>query len=223
MCGRFALFASGEEVAKRFQLSELPILDARYNIAPTQAVAVVRSTDAGRQLSFHRWGLIPSWASDPAIGNKLLNARSETVAEKPSFRSAFKQRRCLIPASCFYEWQKTGARTKQPYCIRPREGGFFAFAGLWERWHDPAGEQVETCTILTTAANELMRPLHDRMPVILDPSADALWLEPTSSADALRALFVPYASERMEAYPVSPWVSDPKHEGARCLRLMDIS
>jgi putative SOS response-associated peptidase YedK len=223
MCGRFALFASGDEVAKRFQLAETPLFELRYNIAPTQSIAAIRSTPAGRQLSFLRWGLIPSWASDPAIGNRLINARSETVADKPSFRSAFKQRRCLIPASGFYEWQKTSARSKQPYCIRPRDGGLFALAGLWERWHDPQGEAVQTCTILTTEANELMRTLHDRMPVILDPSADALWLDPRSSADVLRSLFVPFASERMEAYAVNPYVSNAKHEGPRCLEPMDVS
>jgi putative SOS response-associated peptidase YedK len=171
MCGRFALFASGEEVAQRFQLSETPLFDPRYNIAPTQTVPAVRAGDGGRYLSLLRWGLIPSWSSDPKIAYKLTNARSETAASKPSFRSAFKQRRCLIPASAFYEWQKVSAKIKQPYCIRPRDGGLFAFAGLWERWNDPAGETVESCTILTTEANELMRPLHDRMPVILDSSA----------------------------------------------------
>jgi putative SOS response-associated peptidase YedK len=217
MCGRYALFAAGDELAERFQLPETPLLDARYNIAPTQPVAAVRATAAGQAFALFRWGLIPSWATDLAIGNKLINARCETVAEKPSFRSAFRQRRCLIPASCFYEWQKTSTGRKQPYCIRPREGGLFSFAGLWERWHDPRGEVVETCTILTTEANELMRPLHDRMPVILDPASDGVWLDPRSSADALRSLFVPYASERMEALPVNPWVSDPKHEGPRCL------
>ncbi|MGH7169928.1 MAG: SOS response-associated peptidase [Gemmataceae bacterium] len=219
MCGRFALFASGDEVAKRFQLPETPLFEPRYNIAPTQPVAAVRSTAAGRELKLLRWGLIPSWASDPTIGNRLINARCETVAEKPSFRSAFKQRRCLIPASAFYEWQKTGARRKQPYCIRPRNGGLFSLAGLWERWHDPQGEEVETCTILTTEANEVMRPLHDRMPVILDPASDGVWLDPRSSADSLRSLFVPFASERMEALAVNPWVSNPKHEGPQCLEL----
>jgi putative SOS response-associated peptidase YedK len=223
MCGRYALFAAGDELAERFQLDEAPLLDARYNIAPTQSVATVRAGEGGRFLSFLRWGLIPSWAPDAKIAYKLLNARSETVAQKPSFRSAFKQRRCLIPASAFYEWQKTGARSKQPYCIRPRDGGLFSFAGLWEHWHDPQGQPVESCTILTTAANELMQPLHDRMPVILDPSAEALWLEPTSSADALRSLFVPYASEQMEAFPVSPWVSDAKHQGPRCLEPVNVS
>jgi putative SOS response-associated peptidase YedK len=177
----------------------------------------VRATDTGRVLTRLRWGLIPSWASDPAIANKLLNARSETVAEKPSFRSAFKHRRCLIPASGFYEWQKLGAGRKQPYFIRPRDGGLFALAGLWERWNDPRGETVETCTILTTTANEVMRPLHERMPVIVGADADALWLDPHASADALRALFVPYTSEGMEAVPVGPWVSNARNEGPRCL------
>jgi putative SOS response-associated peptidase YedK len=221
MCGRFALFASGDEVAQHFQLAETPLFEPRYNIAPTQPVAAVRTTTAGRSLALLRWGLIPSWATDPTIGYKLVNARSETVAEKPSFRSAFKQRRCLIPASAFYEWQKTGARSKQPYCIRPRDGGLFALAGLWERWHDPHGEQVETCTILTTEANDLIRSLHDRMPVILDPSAEALWLDPRSPADVLRSLFRPFANEGMEAFPVTPWVSDAKHEGPRCVEPMD--
>jgi putative SOS response-associated peptidase YedK len=220
MCGRFALFASGEEVAERFHLTEPPLFDPRYNIAPTQAVAGVRATVAGNELAFLRWGLIPSWASDSAIGNKLLNARGETVAQKPSFRSAFRQRRCLIPASGFYEWQKTGAGRKQPYFIRPCEGGLFAFASLWERWHDPRGEAVETCTIVTTEANELMRPLHERMPVILDPASEGVWLDPRSSAEALRALFVPFASERMEAFSVNLWVSNPRHEGARCLDIL---
>lgn len=217
MCGRFALFAAGDELAKRFQLSEAPLFEPRYNIAPTQPVAAVRTTAAGRELKLLRWGLIPSWATDPTIGNRLINARCETVAEKPSFRSAFKQRRCLIPASAFYEWQKTGAGRKQPYCIQPRGGGLFALAGLWERWHNPHGEEVESCTILTTEANELMQPLHDRMPVILDAPSDGAWLDPRSSAESLRSLFVPFASDRMEAIPVSPWVSDPKHEGPQCL------
>lgn len=217
MCGRFALFAAGDEVAKRFQLPEPTLFEPRYNIAPTQPVASVRATATGHELAWLRWGLIPSWVTDPAIGNRLINARCETVAEKPSFRSAFRQRRCLVPASGFYEWQKRGAGRKQPYFIRPHDGGLFALAGLWERWHDPQGELVETCTILTTEANQLMRPLHDRMPVIVDPASDSVWLDPRSSADALRSLFVPFGSERMEAIAVSSWVSDPKHEGPKCV------
>jgi putative SOS response-associated peptidase YedK len=217
MCGRFGLFASGEELAERYPFVEIPPLDPHYNIAPTQSVATVRATSTGHQLRFLRWGLIPSWASDPAIGNKLINARAETVAQKPSFRSAFKQRRCLIPASGFYEWQKAGTGRKQPYFIRPLDAGLFSLAGLWEAWHDPRGETVETCTILTTEANELMRPLHDRMPVILGTESERLWLDPRAGTDALHALLKPYSAERMEAFPVGRWVSDPKHEGPRCL------
>jgi putative SOS response-associated peptidase YedK len=217
MCGRFALFASGDELAERFRLAEAPALPPRYNVAPTQPVAAVRAAAAGRQLALLRWGLIPSWASDPSIGNRLLNARAETVADKPSFRAAFRQRRCLLPASGFYEWQKAGAGRKQPYFLRPKGGGLFALAGLWERWQSPAGEAVESCTVLTTAANELMRPLHDRMPVLLDPASEEVWLDPRALAEALRPLLTLYPGERMAALPVGPWVSDPRHEGARCL------
>jgi putative SOS response-associated peptidase YedK len=223
MCGRFALFAAGDELAERFQVNESPLLSPRYNVAPTQSIAAVRATPAGRALNMLRWGLIPSWASDPKIAYKLLNARSETVAEKPSFRAAFKQRRCLIPASGFYEWQKGSGKTKQPFFIRPRDGGLFSFAGLWECWHDPKGATVETCTILTTGANELMRPIHDRMPVILDSASEGAWLDPSASPDALRALFVPFASERMEAYAVSPWVSNARNQGERCIEPVDVS
>jgi putative SOS response-associated peptidase YedK len=221
MCGRFGLFASGEELKERYPFVEVPPFEPRYNIAPTQSVAAVRSIAAGRELALLRWGLIPSWATDPAIGNKLLNARVETVSEKPSFRSAFRQRRCLIPSSGFYEWQKARGGRKQPYFIRPRDGGLFTFAGLWECWHDPRGEVVETCTILTTEANELMRPLHDRMPVILDAEAERLWLDPHAAADSLHALLVQYPSEKMEAFAVNSWVSDPKHEGPRCLETVE--
>jgi putative SOS response-associated peptidase YedK len=217
MCGRLALFASVEEIAERFRLSEAPLVEPRYNVAPTQPVAAVRATDAGRRLALLRWGLIPSWSADPAIGNKLLNARSETVAEKPSFRSAFRSRRCLIPASGLCEWQKVAAGRKQPHFIRPNGGGLFAFAGLWECWHDPKGEAVETCTILTTQANELMQSVHDRMPVIVDPSSEDVWLDPLSPADSLRALFMPSPGERMEAMPVGPWVSNVRNQGPRCL------
>jgi putative SOS response-associated peptidase YedK len=219
MCGRYAFFASADQVAERFQVSEPTLFDARYNIAPSQTVVAVRTVDRARTLARLRWGLIPSWATDPTIAYKLINARAETVAEKPSFRSAFKQRRCLIPASGFYEWKKEGKR-KQPFFIRPRDGGLFALAGLWERWQAPEGEIVETCTILTTEANELMLSLHDRMPVIIDTAAEDVWLDPRSSPDALRSLFVPFASEEMEAIPLNPWVSNPKHEGPRCLEPM---
>jgi putative SOS response-associated peptidase YedK len=217
MCGRFARIVSNRKLREKYRLKETPQLDDRYNIAPTQPVAAVRAGDEGPELVLLRWGLIPSWSKDATIGYKLINARSETVAEKPSFRSAFKQRRCLIPASGFYEWQKQGTGSKQPFFISLRDEELFSFAGLWERWHDPTGEEVQSCTILTTTANELMRPLHERMPVVLDSAAESVWFDPPSPADALRALFAPFASERMQAIPVSSWVSNARHEGPRCL------
>jgi putative SOS response-associated peptidase YedK len=223
MCGRFALFASGEEVPARFQFADAPRLDTRYNIAPTQTVAAVTATDTGRDFRFLRWGLIPSWATDPKIGYQLSNARAETVASKPSFRAAFKQRRCLVPVSAFYEWQQGADKRKQPYCIRMRDEGLFALAGLWEHWHDPSGPIVESCSLITTEANELMRPIHDRMPVILDPKREDEWLNPRSDPDSLRALIVPFASARMQAFPVNPYVSNAKNEGPRCIEPLDVA
>jgi putative SOS response-associated peptidase YedK len=191
MCGRFGLFASGEELAEWFRLPDVPLIETRYNITPTQPVAVVRETAAGRGLAFLKWGF--------TVWDKLLiNARAETAAQKPSFRSAFKHRRCLIPASGYYEWQQAGGRN-QPHFIRPLGGGLFAFAGLWEG---------ETCTILTTTANHLMRPLHERMPVIVGQEAEAAWLDD--------ATFAAYPSDLMEAFPVDTWVNNPRHEGPRC-------
>jgi len=220
MCGRFGRIVSNRKLREKYRLKETPQLDDRYNIAPTQPVAAVRAADEGLELVLLRWDLIPSWSKDATIGHKLINARCETVAEKPSFRSAFKQRRCLIPASGFYEWQKQGIGPKKPFFICPRDGELFSFAGLWERWHDPKGEEVESCTLLTTTANELMQPIHDRMPVILVPSAEEQWLDPRASAEALRSLLVPYTSEGMEARPVGRWVNNPKHDGTRCLEPM---
>jgi putative SOS response-associated peptidase YedK len=165
MSGRFTLTTPMPVLAELFLFPEAVPQPPRYNIAPTQAVATVRATDPNhRKLAWCRWGLIPSWAADPAIGNRLINARAETAAEKPAFRSAFRHRRCLIPADDFFEWQKTVGR-KQPFYIKMKDGQPFAFAGLWERW-EGGGEPVETCTILTTEANEVVRPVHDRMPVI---------------------------------------------------------
>ncbi len=150
--------------------------------------------------------LIPSWAKDAKVGSRLANARAETVAEKPSFRSAFKKRRCLIPASGFYEWQKQATGPKQPFYIHPRDEELFSFAGLWEAWHDPESEEVETCAILTTTANELMHPIHDHMLVILSPCSEEQWLDPRASTEELQLLLVPCASEGMEARRVGMWV-----------------
>jgi putative SOS response-associated peptidase YedK len=217
MCGRFALFASGDEIAQRFHLPNTPLLDARYNIAPTQTVAAVRATDTGREFRFLRWGLIPSWSIDPKIGSKLTNARAETVASNPASRSAFKQRRCLIPASAFYEWQQGKGKSKQPYCIWLRDENLFSLAGLWECWQDPQKPIIESCSLLTTAANELMQPICDRMPVIIDRESEAIWLDSQASIEELRSLLLPFASDRMEAFAVNPYVSNARNEGPRCM------
>lgn len=225
MCGRFTLSQSTEAIAEVFRLADVPTLEARYNIAPTQLVSGVvcvppasaQSLEQCRQLRLLRWGLVPSWAKDLAMGSRLINARAETVAEKPSFRSAFRHRRCLVVADGFYEWQRQ-ERKKQPFYFRLLDGQLFAFAGLWERWKDSTGETVESCTILTTEANELMRPIHDRMPVILDPKDYDLWLDPAvQKAERLQQILCPFRSEAMTAYPVSTQVNKPANNSPECI------
>src|SRR5437667_6400831 len=179
MCGRYTLRVSPAELAEIFGVLQAIEWSPRYNIAPTQMVAAVRAGQtSGRELALLRWGLIPSWADNPKIGSSLINARADTVATKPAFRTALKKRRCLIPADGFYEWQAIpGQKTKQPFLIGVRDAPVFAFAGLWEHWTAPDGQPLETCTIITTDANELMQPVHNRMPVILDPSDYEHWLD----------------------------------------------
>lgn len=167
MCGRFTLRVPAAELVEIFRLLRRPDVQPRYNIAPTQPVAVVRRIDRGRELSMLRWGLVPSWAKDPKIGARMINARAETVATKPAFRTALRRRRCLVPADGFYEWAKSAGGTKQPHYITRRDGRPFAFAGLWESWDGPDGSSIESCTIVTTEANDLVGRIHDRMPVIL--------------------------------------------------------
>jgi putative SOS response-associated peptidase YedK len=191
-----------------------------YNIATLQSIGAVRTAEGGRELVLLRWGLIPGWSKDAKIAFKLTNALGETVAEKPSFRSAFKQRRCIIPASGFFE-RKREAEQKQPFYIHPRGEELFSFAGLWETWHDPEGEIVESCAVITTEANELMRPIHDRMPVILNWAGEEQWPDPQSSTDDLRSLMVPFVSDQMEAYPVSTWVNNAKNQGPKCIEPLD--
>jgi putative SOS response-associated peptidase YedK len=215
MCGRYSLDAPGRALAELLQLPSQPALPLRYNIAPTQPVPVARDGAGGRELVLARWGLVPHWAQDPSIGNRLINARSETVAEKPSFRDAFRKRRCLVPATGFYE-SLASPGGKQPFHFRLLGGRPFAFAGLWERW-DKGAEPVESCTILTTEANAVVRPVHERMPVILRPEDFAGWLDPLGNPAALQALLRPYPAEEMEARAVGRWVNDPRHEGADCL------
>ena len=214
MCGRFYLFAPGAAIADLFGLAVPPDVTARYNIAPSQPIAVVRLGEHGREAAELRWGLIPSWAKDAKFAP--INARSETAAEKPTFRTAMRKRRCLIPANGFFEWMKQG-KAKQPFCFRPTDDKPVAFAGLWDRWEGPTGP-VETCCILTTEANELVRPAHDRMPVMLDRASFEQWLDPTQQdAEALAWMLRPYRAEAMRAYPVSQAVNSPKNDSPQCL------
>ncbi len=205
MCGRFALQASVKELAQAIEVASVRIMEerARFNIAPQQAVVAARAGDYGRELVELRWGLVPAWAKESDIGSRLINARSETVTEKPSCRDAFKRRRCLIPSSGFYEWARTEGR-KQPYYFRMKSDAPFFFAGLWERWEGAGGKALETCTILTTQANDLLAPVHDRMPVILNPDAYELWLDPAvRESNDLTALLRPYPAAQMTSHPVS--------------------
>jgi putative SOS response-associated peptidase YedK len=219
MCGRFTLFEPDQVLAREFGVSGFPPRSPRYNIAPSQPVTAVRSapTGSGREIALLRWGLIPSWSKDPSIGNRLINARAETAREKPSFRNAFRRQRCLIPASGFYEWQRQ-ERGKQPYFVRMRDERLFAFAGLWDRWESPEEGAIETCTILTTAANALLAPIHDRMPVILPRTEYGRWLDPgLKDPNSLATLLVPFPPEDMLAFPVSPRVNAPTVDDEKCI------
>ena len=210
MCGRFALSISPIELARQLGLPFEPDLQPRFNIAPGQDVAAVIETDGrSRTLSMLRWGLVPSWARDPAIGNRMINARSETAAEKPAFREALRRRRCLIPASGFFEWKKTG-RSKQPFYVKPRDG-FFTFAGLWERWRSKNEDrELLSCTILTTRPNRLVATLHDRMPVIIPPASYSDWF--TRDVAHLGDLFEPHPEQTLTAYAVGRAVNNVKNE-----------
>lgn len=243
MCGRFTLYADPEILIQQFALANIPEFAPRYNIAPTQPVALVRpvrkqsgdlsdvqdsaqdSAVVERDLTYAIWGLIPSWAKDPTIGARMINARSETAAEKPSFRAAMRRRRCLIPANGFYEWQRVG-KGKQPYYISLRNDEPVAFAGLWESWAGPDGGVLDTCTILTTEPNELLADIHNRMPVILAQEDYADWLADGAEltpreVGLLQHLLRPYDAEKMRAYPVSTYVSRAGNEGPDCIAPLD--
>jgi putative SOS response-associated peptidase YedK len=224
MCGRFTLSSPPSVLARLFLLDQEPQqLAPRFNIAPTQKVAAVRGSEepGHRRLDLLQWGLIPSWSKDPKIGSRMINARAETVAERPAFRAAFRRRRCLIAADGFYEWVRRGPR-KQPYHIRMRDGSPFGFAGLWERWQGPEGDPIESCTVLTTTPNELLKPLHDRMPVILAPGDHAAWLDPDQHEPGpLRPLLRPFDPAAMEAYPVSLRVNNPGNDDPRCIEPLE--
>ncbi len=224
MCGRFALVADGQALQLQFDLTALPseLLTARYNIAPTQPVMVITNT-APQTITFQKWGLIPSWSKDPSIASSLINARAETLEEKPSFRTAFKRRRCIIPATGFYEWGKGEGKTKQPYYIHLKDNQLFGFAGLWETWHSPDGDMVETCTIITTEPNDLIRPLHHRMAVILDPDDYELWLSPDELPPmALKPLLTAYPAEQMAYYPISTLVNNVRNDSPECIKPLEL-
>jgi putative SOS response-associated peptidase YedK len=205
MCGRYVLASPGEVIAEHFRLAEVPDHPPRYNIAPTQLALVVRETPQGeREGVFLRWGLIPSWARDPTIGSRLINARAEGLADKPSFRAAFRRRRCLVPADGFYEWRPAAGGRKQPYFIRLASGAPLGLAGLWEQWKGPDGDTVATFTIVTTAANEQLAALHDRMPVVVAPADYDEWLSSPNPS----VLLAPWRGEPFELTPVGTRVNN---------------
>ena len=219
MCGRFSLRTPAAMLADLFQLAQSPAWAPRYNIAPTQPVPIVLMTTEhpDRQFKQCRWGLIPGWAKGPDVGARMINAKAETASSKPAFRAAFRKRRCLVLADGFYEWQGL-ERRKQPFYIRMRNGDPFAFAGLWEHWKGPDGAAIDSCTLLTTEPNSLIHPFHHRMPVILDPTDYALWLDPgVEESEQLQPLLRPYSSEAMVAYPVSTRVNNPSNDTPECI------
>lgn len=219
MCGRFTLTIPSDELAAAFPDFVVPEnQDPRYNIAPGQNILAVPNT-AERVASLYRWGLIPHWAKDPAIGHRMINARAETLNEKPSFRTSFRSKRCLLLADGFFEWRKEGTH-KTPFYIRLKQGHPFGMAGLWDIWRSGSGELVRSCTIITTSANDIVAPIHDRMPVILDAADYPLWLsvpETVSPEDLQRLLRKPSPSSAMEAYAVSSTVNSPANESPECV------
>jgi putative SOS response-associated peptidase YedK len=217
MCGRFSLRAPPDELASHFELKSVPDWDPRYNLAPTQEIPIVREQDGARSWGLARWGLIPAGAPGPRSGPLMINARSESVGERAAFRVAFEHSRCIVPADGFYEWKKL-ERRKQPYLIERPGSGLFGFAGLWSRWQGEAGEEVVSCTILTTTPNDLLAPLHDRMPVILPPHAYLTWLTAPKGVSDLHGLLRPYASDRLRLFPVSTAVNSVDVDGPECVR-----
>jgi putative SOS response-associated peptidase YedK len=219
MCGRYRLSRRKQILEEHFDsVSGEEDWTPRYNIAPTQTVPIVRQhpKEPVREMSLVRWGLIPSWSKDSSSAAKMINARSETAATLPAFRDALKSRRCLIPADGFYEWEKKG-KTKQPYCFEVNDGNLFAFAGLWDRWKDPSGQWVKSCSILTTTANAVTEAVHDRMPVILDPDSYDLWLDPgMKNVNVASELLKPYDAPSMRCYPVATRVNHVANDDEGC-------
>ncbi|WP_066293870.1 SOS response-associated peptidase [Bacillus sp. FJAT-29937] len=222
MCGRFTLTASFEQIIDRFdieQFMEEDLFSPSYNVAPSQSVLSVINDGSKNRLGFLRWGLIPSWAKDEKIGYKMINARAETLNEKPSFRHAYKNRRCLVIADSFYEWKRHDDKTKTPMRIKLKSDQLFAMAGLWEQWKSPQGKSVFTCSVITTTPNELVKDIHDRMPVILNPEDEKIWLNRTITDTAyLDQLLKPLDKELMETYEVSSLVNSPKNNSVELIQ-----
>lgn len=230
MCGRFARFSPAHIFRMLFQLDEILDLVPQYNIAPGQDVFAVRGIvirdeqqrsaspkNYSKEVSTFRWGLVPIWAKDPQIGFKMINARSETVTEKPAFLEAFKKHRCLIPIDGFYEWKKQ-QDGKQPYYIHMTDKQPFALGGIWDAWTNPQGKILESCSILTTAPNEVVKPIHNRMPVIIEPKDFDLWLNPAiQESEKVKPLLKPYTASTMVAYPISTFVNSPRNQGEQCI------
>jgi len=226
MCGRYR-FSRRKQLVEEYFVSQSDECDwePRYNVSPTQPVAVIRQNpkQAIRELAFMRWGLIPSWAKDSSGAARMINARSETASTKPAFAEALKLRRCLIPADGFYEWKRTGT-SKQPFCFEVNEGELFAFAGLWEGWKDKSGAWLKTCTILTTTPNAVTSAVHDRMPVILDRDSYDLWLDPwMRNVDEVSALLKPYDAHQMRSYPVSNRINHVANDDEECSRRVTLA
>lgn len=220
MCGRFTLTIDPAQLQEAFPWAVIPNeIHPRFNIAPSQPVAVIPNTgDYG--ISMYKWGLIPSWSKDPSIGDRMINARAESLAEKPSFRNAYRRRRCLILADGFYEWKQNPlTKSKQPFYIRLKNNQPFAFAGLWELWNSPNGSEIHSCTIITTQPNSLIQSIHNRMPVILPPDAYKQWITPADvPATELGELLIPYPALEMIAYPVSKLVNSPQFDSADLIK-----
>ncbi len=219
MCGRFTFWLTPQQMQECFDLFRVPDYSPRYNIAPTQQVVTIRADEQGKRSgSLQAWGLVPPWSENPNVGSQMINCRSESAATKPAFRRAFRERRCLIPACGFYEWQAAGKET-QPWFLSLKSGSPFAFAGLWETWADPAGRLLETCTILTTSANEFMAEVHERMPVVVERAAWPLWLDPQlRDPESIQSLLTSSLSEVWQRVPVSRLVNQVRNDHRDCLR-----
>jgi putative SOS response-associated peptidase YedK len=223
MCGRYAITSAPEALRALFGYEEQPNFPPRYNVAPTQPIAIVRLVDGKRHFALVRWGLIPSWVKDPKTFSLLINARAESVTDKPAFRAAMRRRRCLIPADGFYEWKREGER-KQPFFIRLKAGGPMAFAGLFETWCGPDGEEIDTAAIVTTRANRTLGAIHERMPVILRPEAFELWLDSTNVDEkTAAALLAPASDNLLEAYPISPAVNRTANDNPSLIEPIDVA